>query len=191
MNLTAKPRPSRGRSIFLAVLLILSLVTIGLGVWLLMDQRQQIAAQSRPASAAVAPSPAPDFELTASDGQVVRLGELRGKVVLLNFWATWCPPCKAEMPDLNALQREYGADRDFVVLGINDMENAADVVAFAEREGIAFPLLLDPDGRVIKDLFDVRYLPTSMIIDRDGRIRDTWRGQIAREAMLARLQKVW
>jgi peroxiredoxin len=191
VNLTAKPRPSRGRSIFLAVLLILSLVTIGLGVWLLMDQRQQIAAQSRPASDTVAHAPAPDFELMASDGQVVRLSELRGKVVLLNFWATWCPPCKAEMPDLNALQRKYGADRDFVVLGINDMENATDVVAFAEREGIAFPLLLDPDGRVIKDLFDVRYLPTSMIIDREGNIRDTWRGQIAREAMLARLQKVW
>jgi len=76
-------------------------------------------------------------------------------------------------------------------LGINDMEKASDVIAFAEREGIAFPLLLDPDGRVIKDRFDVRYLPTSMIIDRDGNIRDTWRGQIAREAMLARLQKVW
>ena len=191
MSLTPKPRPHRGRTFFLAVLLILSLATIALGVWLLVDQRQQIAAQSRPAADARATSPAPDFELTASDGKIVRLEDLRGKVVLLNFWATWCPPCKAEMPDLNALQRKYGADRDFVVLGINDMENAADVIAFAEREGIAFPLLLDPDGRVIKDLFDVRYLPTSMIIDRDGNIRDTWRGQIAREAMLARLQKVW
>ena len=76
-------------------------------------------------------------------------------------------------------------------MGVNDEENAADVIAFAQREGIAFPLLLDPDGRVIEKLFDVRYLPTSMIIDRDGNIRDTWRGQIAREAMLARLQKVW
>ena len=191
MSLTPKPRPHRGRTLFLAVLLILSLATIALGVWLLVDQRQQIAAESRPAADAAATSPAPDFELTASDGKIVRLKDLRGKVVLLNFWATWCPPCKAEMPDLNVLQRKYGADRDFVVLGINDMENAADVIAFAEREGIAFPLLLDPDGRVIKDLFDVRYLPTSMIIDRDGNIRDTWRGQIAREAMLARLQKVW
>ena len=191
MSLTSKPRPHRGRTLFLAVLLILSLATVALGVWLLVDQRQQIAAESRPVVAAAAPSPAPDFELTASDGKGVRLSDLRGKVVLLNFWATWCPPCKAEMPDLNALQRKYGAERDFVVLGINDMENAADVIAFAEREGIAFSLLLDPDGRVIKDLFDVRYLPTSMIIDREGNIRDTWRGQIARDAMLARLEKVW
>ena len=190
MSLTPKPRPHRGRTLFLAVLLILSLATIALGVWLLVDQRQQIAAESRPAAAA-ASTPAPDFELTSADGQVIRLADLRGKVVLLNFWATWCPPCKAEMPDLNALQRKYGAERDFVVLGINDEESAADVTAFAQREGIAFPLLLDPDGRVIEKLFDVRYLPTSMIIDREGNIRDTWRGQIAREAMLARLQQVW
>jgi cytochrome c biogenesis protein CcmG, thiol:disulfide interchange protein DsbE len=191
MSDTAKIRYGRGRSLLLAALLILSLVTIALGVWLLVDQRQQIAAQSRPAVDAAATSPAPDFELTASDGKTVRLSDLRGKVVLLNFWATWCPPCKAEMPDLNALQAKYGTDRDFVVLGVNDEESAADVVAFAQREGIAFPLLLDPEGRVIEKLFDVRYLPTSMIIDRDGNIRDTWRGQIAREAMLARLQKVW
>ena len=145
MSLTPKPRPHRGRTLFLAVLLILSLATIALGIWLLVDQRQQIAAGVAPGGrCGRALTPAPDFELTASDGQVIRLADLRGKVVLLNFWATWCPPCKAEMPDLNALQRKYGADRDFVVLGVNDEESAADVIAFAQREGIAFPLLLDP-----------------------------------------------
>ena len=95
------------------------------------------------------------------------------------------------MPDLNALHQKYGAQHDFLVLGVNDEEPAADVVAFDQQQRIAFPLLLDPDGRVIEKLFDVRYLPTSYIIDRDGNIRDTWRGQIASEAMLARLQKVW
>ena len=172
-------------------MLILSLATIALGVWLLVDQRQQIAAESRPAAAA-APTPAPDFELTSSDGQVIRLADLRGKVVLLNFWATWCPPCKAEMPDLNALQRKYGAERDFLVLGVNDRENAADVARVCPARAHQLSRCsLTRDGRVIEKLFDVRYLPTSMIIDRDGNIRDTWRGQIAREAMLARLQKVW
>jgi len=191
MNLTSEPRPHRGRKLFLALLLILSLTTIALGVWLLVDQRQQIAAQSRPAAENGTRERAPDFQLTASDGKEIRLEDLRGKVVLLNFWATWCPPCKAEMPDLNALHQQYGAEHDFLVLGVNDEENAADVAAFAQQQHIAFPLLIDPDGRVIEDLFDVRYLPTSYIIDRDGNIRDTWRGQIAREAMLARLQKVW
>ena len=191
MSLTPKPRPQRGRMLFLAVLLILSLVTIALGVWLLVDQRQQIAVESRPAPVGPAVTPAPDFELTTADGQVIRLSDLRGKVVLLNFWATWCPPCKAEMPDLEALHVKYGAEHDFLVLGVNDRENAVDVVAFARRERVSFPLVIDRDGRVIEKLFKVRYLPTSLLIDRDGNIRDTWNGQIAREAMLARLQKVW
>jgi cytochrome c biogenesis protein CcmG, thiol:disulfide interchange protein DsbE len=172
------------------VLLILSLATIALGVWLLIDQRQQIAVESRPAPVSPAVPP-PDFELTTADGQVIRLADLRGKVVLLNFWATWCPPCKAEMPDLEALHVKYGVEHDFLVLGVNDRENAVDVAAFARRERISFPLVIDRDGRVIEKIFKVRYLPTSLIIDRDGNIRDTWRGQIAREAMLARLQKVW
>jgi peroxiredoxin len=172
-------------------LLILSLTTIALGVWLLVDERQQIVAESRPAADASARALAPDFELTTPDGEVVRLKDLRGKVVLLNFWATWCPPCKAKMPDLDALHRKYGAEHDFLVLGVNDRENAVDVAAFARRENVSFPLVIDRDGGVIEHLFQVRYLPTSMIIDRDGNIRDTWSGQINREAMLARLQKVW
>jgi len=191
VNHTSAARPSHARTLFLAVLLILSLTTITLGVWLLVDERQQIAAESRPAADASARTLAPDFDLTTPDGEVVRLKDLRGKVVLLNFWATWCPPCKAEMPDLDALHREYGAEHDFLVLGVNDRENAVDVAAFARRERVGFPLVIDRDGHVIETLFNVRYLPTSMIIDREGNVRDTWSGQIAREAMLARLQKVW
>jgi peroxiredoxin len=175
----------------LALLLSLSLATIALGVWLLVAQRQQIPAASRPAADNSVRKRAPDFELTTFDGKGIRLEDLRGKVVLLNFWATWCPPCKAEMPDLNALHQQYGAEHDFLVLGVNDDESADVVGAFARQQGIAFPLLLDPHGLVMEKLFDVRYLPTSYIIDREGNIRDTWRGQIAREAMLARLQKVW
>ena len=191
MNLTSAPRPSRVRTLLFAALLILSLITIALGVWLLVNERQQIAAESRPAADDSGRARAPDFELSTADGTVIRLQDLRGKVVLLNFWATWCPPCKAEMPDLDALHRKYGAEHDFLVLGVNDRENAVDVAAFARRERVSFPLLIDRDGGVIEKLFNVRYLPTSLIIDRDGNIRDTWNGQIAREAMLARLQKVW
>lgn len=185
------PAPGRRQPLFFWVLLAFSLVTIALGIWLLLSQRQEIAGQSRPALTGASLSRAPDFALTTTDGITVSLSSLRGKVVLLNFWATWCPPCKAEMPDLDALHREYGAEHDFLVLGVNNMEGGAEVAGFAQREQLTFPLLLDADGRVSEKLFSVRYLPTSMIIDREGNIRDAWRGQIAREAMLARLEKVW
>ncbi len=183
---------ARGRQpLFFWVLLALSLVTIALGIWLLLSQRREVAEQSRPALTGASLSRASDFALKTADGSTVSLSSLRGKVVLLNFWATWCPPCRAEMPDLDALHRQYGADHDFVVLGVNNMEDAAGVAAFAQGQRISFPLLLDADGRVAEKLFGVRYLPTSMIIDREGNIRDTWQGQISRDAMLARLEKVW
>ena len=134
---------------------------------------------------------APDFTLATLDGSTVRLADLRGKVVLLNFWATWCPPCKAEMPDLDALQRIYGESQGLVVLGINLQEDAGTVASFVQERNLSFPVLLDTDGTVTSGLYQVRPLPTSFIIDRQGYIRDVWNGQIAREAMLARLKNVW
>jgi thiol-disulfide isomerase/thioredoxin len=177
------------RSPFFWALVILSLVTIAIGLWTWQSGRSKLASESKPAVAAV--RPAPDFLLQTPDGAQVRLSELRGKTVLLNFWATWCPPCKAEMPDLNALHREYGEARQFAVLGINNEEGQAEVAAFARENGIAFPLVLDRDGAVTTDRFSVRGLPTSLIIDRDGNIRDIWTGRISKEAMLTRLKRVW
>jgi len=177
------------RSLFFWALVVLSLATIALGLWLWRSDRSKIASESRPAAEAV--KPAPDFALKTLDGSQIRLSELRDKTVLLNFWATWCPPCKAEMPDLNALHREYGETRNFTVLGIDDEEEQAEVATFAQENGIAFPLALDSDGAVTSNRYNVRGLPTSLIIDRDGAIRDTWTGRISKEAMLARLKRVW
>jgi peroxiredoxin len=136
-------------------------------------------------------SVAPDFGLRAVNGDTISLKDYRGQVVLLNFWATWCPPCKAEMPDLEALYREHGAARGFAVLGINMQEEVGVVRAFAERQGVTFPLLLDTDGEVATRQFAIRSLPTTLIIDREGRIRDAWHGQLSRAAMLSRLEQVW
>lgn len=177
------------RSLFFWALVGLSLATLGFGLWLWQSDRQKVAAESQPAAEAA--QLAPDFTLQTADGGQVRLRELRGKVVLLNFWATWCPPCKAEMPDLNALHQEHGQARNFIVLGINDEEERPEVEAFARQNGIAFPLALDLDGAVTTDRYHVRGLPTSIIIDREGNIRDTWMGQISREAMVTRLKRVW
>jgi len=177
------------RSLFFWALVVLSFATIAFGLWLRQSDRSKVASESRPAAAAV--KPAPDFALKTLDGSQIHLSELRGKTVLLNFWATWCPPCKAEMPDLNALHREYGEARNFTVLGIDDEEGQADVAAFAKQNAIAFPLALDSDGAVTSNRYNVRGLPTSLIIDREGNIRDMWTGRISKEAMLTRLKRVW
>ena len=117
-------------------------------------------------------SPAPDFTLLSLAGPPVSLLEQRGKVVLVNFWTTWCPPCREEMP---ALQRAYErlADQGLVVLGVNwtQEDNLADVEAFVEELGLTFPILLDTDSVVSEDLYQVLGLPTSVLIGRDGTVR--------------------
>lgn len=95
------------------------------------------------------------------------------------------------MPDLDALYRTYGESQGLVVLGVNLQEDAGKVDPFVRERNLGFPILLDTDGHVTSEVYQVRPLPTSFIIDRQGYIRDVWNGQIAREAMLARLKIVW
>ncbi len=114
---------------------------------------------------------APDFSLETTDGQIIRLSELRGKTVVLNFWATWCPPCRAEMPTLERIAQEY-ADQDVILLGINlnFLDKAAEIQAFLEKYGITFPILLDRQGEVAR-LYEISALPTTFFIGPDGMIR--------------------
>jgi len=118
----------------------------------------------------VAGRPAPDFTLRASDGRSYTLSALRGQVVILNFWATWCPPCRAEMP---ALQEVYDArsDEGVIVLAVNQNEDPKRVDDFAAELKLTFPLLLDP-GYVVNDRYRISLLPTTFFIGRDGVIRD-------------------
>lgn len=107
------------------------------------------------------------FTLASLDGKTYSLAGLRGKIVLLNFWATWCPPCRKEMPDMEKLSQTY-ADQGLVVLAVSD--EARDVVApFIEKQQYTFPVLLDTDHKVHED-FDVEGIPKSFIFDRDGRL---------------------
>jgi peroxiredoxin len=181
---------NRGRAWTLGGLIALSAITLGVAAWQWQQDRQLIAQQSTPAPPAGV-KPAPEFMLETPDGTPVSLNDLRGKVVLLNFWATWCPPCTLEMPELDALYRRYGNAKDFVIVGVDLQEQPADVAAFAQRNHITLPLLVDRDGRVIQQDYGIRTLPASVIIDREGRIRDRWTGALRTEAMLARLEKVW
>jgi peroxiredoxin len=117
---------------------------------------------------------APDFTLRSVDGPNLRLQEQRGRVVMVNFWATWCGPCREEMPQLNKLYAKYRAS-GFVLLGVNvddDARHAADV---ARRMGLAFPVLLDTDKAVISR-YAVSTMPSTLLIDRDGRLRYLQRG---------------
>jgi len=117
------------------------------------------------------------------------LRDLRGKVVLVNFWATWCPPCRKEMPDLDALYNKFKG-QGFVVLAISD-EEAAKVSPFISERRISYPVLLDP-GRTLNDLFIVEGIPKSFIYDRDGkmvaqsidmRTRDQFLGMLAQAGL--------
>lgn len=112
---------------------------------------------------------APDFRLPRLNGETLRLSDYRGQVVLLNFWATWCPPCRAEVPDLIELQRELGPD-GLEVIGVSlDEEGFEAVRPFAEQHGITYPLVVD-DGSVAAEYGSLYALPTTLVIDKQGRI---------------------
>jgi thiol-disulfide isomerase/thioredoxin len=116
------------------------------------------------------PVEAPAFSLEDMDENVRSLQEFRGKVVLINFWATWCPPCRYEIPSLEKLYRRIG-DRGFVVLGINEWEDPDHVFAYTGQLGVdpTFPILFDSDSAVAA-AYEVNGLPTSYLIDKSGRI---------------------
>jgi peroxiredoxin len=126
--------------------------------------------------------PAPDFTLQTFDGQSLTLSDLRGQVVVLNFWATWCPPCRAEMP---ALQEVYDAhaNDDLVVVAVDQNESAEQVAAFRSELKLSFPLLLDRQY-VVTDRYRVGLLPSTFFIDGDGVIRDVVYGGPMNRALL-------
>ncbi len=134
-----------------------------------------IAALALAASAApVSNATAPDFTLRGADGRNVRLDELRGQVVLVNFWATWCGPCREEMPHLDTLYQKYHKS-GFVLLGVNVDDDPKTALATAAKLNVSFPVLLDTDKKVSK-LYDLNTMPSTVVIDRDGKMRFLHRG---------------
>ena len=134
-----------------------------------------LAALSFAAQAVVTPqAAAPDFTLRTLDGSNLRLQEQRGKVVLVNFWATWCGPCKQEMPHLNRLYDKYRGS-GFVLLGVNIDDDPRQASSTAGKLGLHFPVLLDTD-KAVSRLYDLGSMPATVLIDRDGRVRFLHRG---------------
>jgi len=127
---------------------------------------------------------APDFELKTLRGETLKLSNLRGQAVLLNLWATWCPPCRAEMPAIEKVYKDY-KDQGFVVLAVNMtyQDTFANIAPFVDEYGLTFPILLDETG-MVGPLYQLRSLPSSFFIDRDGIIREVVIGGPMAEALL-------
>jgi len=161
MNITsALRRPARGRAAPLRVACAV------------------LAVVASTASSAIAPATAaPDFTLHAMGGSNLRLKEQRGRVVMVNFWATWCGPCRQEMPQLNRLYEKYKSS-GFVLLGVNVDDDTAKAAEVAAKLGVTFPVLLDTEKTVSK-LYDLSTMPSTVIIDREGKVRYVHRGYLA------------
>ncbi len=145
---------------------------------------ERAAARTAPQAGA----PAPDFSLATLDGEMVTLSDLRGRPVVLNFWATWCGPCRAEMPALEQVWQQY-EQGGVMVLGVDQGEQAGTVERFVREEvGTSFPILLDPDQKV-GAAYQVRALPTTFFIGADGVIQEVRiGGPLSREMLL---QSIW
>lgn len=150
-------------------LMIVALV-LGIG-WINLSRLPQDAvARDQAIQAPMTGFLAPDFQLQFVDGGEMQLSMLRGRPLVINFWATWCPPCRAEMPELERIQQQHASDR-LMVIGVDQGETAEVVTQFARGTvQTTFPLVLDRQLRV-GALYGVRALPTTFFVDREGRIR--------------------
>jgi cytochrome c biogenesis protein CcmG, thiol:disulfide interchange protein DsbE len=127
---------------------------------------------------------APEFSLDSSSGERITLSEQKARVILVNFWTSWCPPCRAEMPAIQRVYQDY-QDDGLVVLGINatDQDDIAAVKSFVGENQLSFPILFDRDGEASRQ-YNLHSLPTSYFIDQDGIIQDVVVGGPMAEALL-------
>jgi peroxiredoxin len=131
---------------------------------------------------------APDFSYTLPDGSTQRLSDLRGQKVMVNFWATWCPPCMAEMPDIQQAYEQYH-DEGFMVLAVNRNEELGQISTFAQEMGLSIPLVADPAGN-IGDAYGARNLPTTYFINTDGTIDFRKQGIMTLEFIEQRIEEM-
>ncbi len=147
---------------------------------------QEGSSTTGPKGSELAPAPeigrlAPDFTLVDLEGNSVTLSDFRGKTVFVNFWATWCPPCRAEMPEIEAVYQEY-KDKGVVVIGVDILEPEDVVRQFVEQGGYSWIFILDATGAVSDD-YRITAIPTSFFIDKDGIIQVVNIGAMTKRAM--------
>lgn len=165
------------RKIFPLLFLGLGSILIAVSLYLVWRNQNQAPQTTLLAVPAQVSFPAPDLTLTDIQGASRSLADYRGQVVLVNLWATWCPPCKEEMPILQSFYDKY-KEKGFVILAIDDGDPTADVLQFVKDYGLTFPVWLDPTYQATDHAFHAPGLPTSFVIDRSGTIQLTWVGGI-------------
>ncbi len=170
----------RARATFEAALWAVVIAFVGWRLWPQVDAAFGVES---------AGAQAPNFQLTTLDGQLVSLASLRGQVVLVNFWATWCPPCRVEMPGFqNVYERKR--DQGFTILGVStDAMGSAPVTEFLRERGITYPVAM-ATGTVVQRFGGVNTLPTSFLLDRQGRIRNEIRGIFASVTLEAAVDRL-
>lgn len=119
--------------------------------------------------------PVPSLQVSDLNGKVWRLADLRGKAVLVNFWASWCEPCRAEMPSLQRLGEQH--PQELVVLAVNFKESGTTVQQFVQRTGLALPVLTDPQGSLAR-AWGITIFPSTVLIDAQGKVRGVLRGEL-------------
>ena len=160
----------------------INIFVLGLGlVWIAISSEGQTSTDRS------IPAPrrgflAPDFSLINLDGHEIRLADFHGRPVMVNFWASWCPPCRAEMPAFQNIYTEYEA-QGFVVLAVNSQESRTTAVDFAQSRALTFPILLDEDG-ILSSRYQAESLPTTFFINKDGYISNVIYGGPISEAFL-------
>ena len=166
------------------VLIGAGLLFVGLVALLLMSSRQAETNQLDQFNSVVPVEvsyPAPDLKVTDLLEQPVSLNDYKGQVLLVNNWATWCPPCKAEMPTLQDYYEDH-KDDGFVLIGIDAGDEADQVAMFASSLNLTFPIWLDPQESALR-AFRTSSLPSSFVIDRSGLVRLAWAGAIDRDTL--------
>ena len=167
---------------------ILTVLILG-SAWIWLSRMTETQASVERPAIPVPGHPAPDFTLETLDGQTLQLSDLQGQAVVLNFWASWCPPCRAEMPELEQAYLE-NKDSGLVVLGVNQGEQQAVANDFIQRFALTFPVVLDQE-LVASRHYKVNSLPTTFFIDRNGIIRDQVTGQVNTALLNEKLRSIF
>lgn len=188
------PAGSRWRFFLVPAVVI---VLVGALVWLLQAREGSQVGASQPVSfggkvGGAAPkvgTPAPDFTLPSLEGKAVSLSNFRGKVVLLNFFATWCPPCRAEMPDLEATYKELKS-KGLEIVAVDLQEDQATVSGYTKSLGLTFTVLLDRGADVFGQ-YRITGLPTTYFIDREGVVREFTIGALNKKLIMQKVEKLF